>query len=239
MRQRAPSVTPSAAARAALTLASLLAVAGCSAPAPPPPAPGPLVGEWTLARSRWVGGALAGPRAGEASLDPTEARRISIEAYALDAPLDGGRPLAGAVRLGADLQGSRALGALNPLLTGGRLATGAEAQRWHRQLEGIEPLDARVEVMGRWHETLVSGGALAYTIGAIDLEGIDDDFLREFSERGPFPRRVDLLVAMAAEGHVGARHRPQGPRPGARPRRRPPAAAHGGRRRRGGRSLRT
>ncbi len=129
-----------------------------------------------------------------------DAVRVRLTITALEGAPDGGRPIAEASAVVADLSGATALAVDNPLRLGGRVATGADAVAWQRAIAGTDAaasarLGRREQLAVR--ELIVPAGSTAVlAVGAIDVEPIADDFLGEYAARGPFPQRAELSVAL-------------------------------------------
>jgi len=208
-------------------LSALLAF-GCAAPRLPS-AEAPLVGPLTVTTACWTGGVLSGPRAlaeaevasaapakqtaahaeeGEPTAEPPaagRARRVRITVDALERKLPGGAPLVLRAALVANVSGAVALSVDNPLLLGGRVATGGDAVAWQRAAAGVKgssndsaaPL--RVERMHTHEAVVLPDETVALTLGAIDVEHAAGDTRGVFAAHGPFPQRVDVLVGATAE----------------------------------------
>jgi hypothetical protein len=121
--------------------------------------------------------------------------------------LVGGTPLVLRSVVGANVQGAVPLAVENPLLLAGRVATGGDAVAWVRFLSGLTATSGdlagappRTAPLVERAEIVPLGTVLAITIGAIDVERPQDDFLQELASLGPFAQRLDLLVGATASG---------------------------------------
>jgi hypothetical protein len=222
-----PSVHGEASRTALAALLSVLAL-GCAASGPPA-AEAALVGPLTVTTACWTGGVLSGPRAlaeaqvasADAGGDPDgrsdevepaaegpapgPARRVRITVDALSQKLPGGSPLVRRAALVANVSGAIALSVDNPLLLGGRVATGGDAVVWQRAAAGLGGSSTegatppRVERMHTHEEVVLPDETFVLTLGAIDVERVAGDTEGVFSAYGPFPQRVDVLVGATAE----------------------------------------
>ncbi|MEZ6017343.1 MAG: hypothetical protein R3F49_19675 [Planctomycetota bacterium] len=146
------------------------------------------------------------PPAATAPAQPRAMRRIRVTLDALDQALSGGAPLARSASLGANLDGAIALSAENPLLLSGRMATGGDAVAWLRAVtESTEsdaeraPFALRAQRVLTHDELLLDGAVVALALSAIDVDRVADDFLREYSDIGPYLQRIEVLVGYAGD----------------------------------------
>lgn len=201
---------------AALAMWLTLGATACSSPAPAPVLPlrAPDV---EVVAEHFAGTSLSGARAVPALAGPDHhADSVTDQpgsqppvssapwfldcelVYLEDLPLLGERPLAARADLVADLRGSA------PLLPSASLGADAEVLTGAPAAEFLSAL--RAGDRGRW--LALAGGPSAlpagstYALDAVGREGVSDpvDFLGEFPDRGPIPRRVGLRLTNPVEG---------------------------------------
>lgn len=209
-----PMLTATMRSPSLLTTAAGLALAAAACRTPPPPPVLPLrAPEVEVIAGHYAGTPLSGARAltqAEVNLPaappPDGAGGPSIRPWILDCellyledlPPLGVSPLAPRADLVADLRGGA------PLLPSASLGADAEILLGSPAASFLS--DLRAGGLGRW--LALAGGPTAlpagstYALDAMGLEGVSDpvDFLGEFSDRGPIPRRVGLRLGHPSAG---------------------------------------
>ena len=185
-----------------------LLAAGCQSPAPlPPPAPlhAPAL---EIISEQFTGSLLSGAKQPEAHAAAAETEteehpdmaQLASESllvdcsllYLEDSPLLGRKPLAAQVDLVADLRGSQ------PVLSSAALGAEAEVLVGPGAVEFLS--EVRADGRGRYLVLCEASPALprgtTFALDALGHERVRDplDFLDEFPDRGPIPRRVGLRI---------------------------------------------
>lgn len=174
-------------------IASLWLLCACAA-APPPEKPGPLaVPELELALDLMPGSSLSGPGgARPQGADPSAAVGLALHLLVLESLPAGLAPLEPASRLVADLSGARPLLFGTNLTAGGGYAQGPEARELFEALSAGPAAD----VASLYEGTPLLPGDATLTLAATARERVEDplDWLDEYEDRGPIPRRVAVAV---------------------------------------------
>jgi len=187
--------------RPASELLAVLALSGCGA-APPAPPPGPLATPpWTVVASLTPRTAPLGPSAAAADAGAPRGSDVVLACrvlYLEEEHAAGLEPIELSRAWVADLIGARPLLAVPGLTAGARVGRGAAAREWLAALEA----GAAGRVVRVADRTVVVPAGATFTLEVGAWEEVEDplDWLDEFPDRGPIPRRARLEASSAARG---------------------------------------